>query len=538
MDIILSFFKQWILSNRVTTIIFHIATFFSFLILYSPLLGLILPLMFRGDMDIFYQSIIQLISPVNILLFTKSIFLSSISVIIAMFFAFYAGIWIWMRNGTRLSSIRWLVIILIPVPAYIHALNVSYILSYIPSISGISGSILSPIQGWIISIIVQAVTFIPLATGIVILSLDLLDSSIINTARMFQSDIYLFRRIILPLISPFLLCGIGILFVLSITEYTIPSLFSVTVYSMGIFAVYSATNDPITSLILSLPILVITVLIISWSAPQLRNTFQNAAIHSYKPASRFILPLPVRTFHRVCFFILLLEGFFILSILAWQAVTGQGALQSLIVSGADILYTLEIALVVAIVSLPLALIFAMKLFKGERNWFFWILILIPLAIPAPLVGIGLISVMQWLNIPLLSDSILFPVLASVTRFIPFAALILFACMKQIHPDILHAGHVFGKNLWVIIRRIYIPLLIPGLLASSGIMFVFSVGELAATLLVLPPGSSTITIRVYNYLHYGGSASVSALCLTTLSIIIFVTVIVVLLLKRERKMLPQ
>jgi iron(III) transport system permease protein len=489
-----------------------------------------------GDVEIFNQSILQLISPATILLLTRSIFLSSLSVLIAMFIAYYAGTWIWMRNGTVLSSVRWLVIMLIPVPAYIFALNVSYVLSYTPSLIKVSWGVLSPIQGWTISILVQAIAFLPLATGIVILSLDLLDSSIIDSARMFQSDRCILRRVILPLISPFLLCGAGILFVLSITEYTIPSLFSVTVYSMGIFAAYSATNDPASSLILSLPILGITVFLISWSASQLKNTFQNFALHSYTPVSRFILPLQVRLVYLVCFLVLLIEGFFVIGILVWQAMTGRGALQSLLISSGDILYTLQIGIIVAVVSLPLALIFATKLYKREKIGIYWILILIPLAIPAPLTGIGLISVMQCLNISLLSDSAFFPALASITRFIPFAALILFACMKQINPDILHAGQVFGKNLWIIINRIYLPLLIPGLLAAAGVMLVFSVGELGATLLVLPPGSSTITIRVYNYLHYGGSASVAALCLVTISIIMMVVTTVIVLLKREKEKL--
>ena len=109
-------------------------------------------------------------------------------------------------------------------------------------------------------------------------------------------------------------------------------------------------------------------------------------------------------------------------------------------------------------------------------------------------------------------------------------------MKQINPEIFHAGQVFGKNLWIIINRIHLPLLIPGLLAAAGVMLVFSVGELGATLLVLPPGSSTITIRVYNYLHYGGSASVAALCLVTISIIMMVVTTVIVLLKREKEKL--
>ena len=97
---------------------------------------------------------------------------------------------------------------------------------------------------------------------------------------MFQSDRCILRRVILPLISPFLLCGAGILFVLSITEWHNSSLFSVTVYSMGIFAAYSATNDPASSLILSLPILGITVFSSRGLHHNLKTHFR-IFLHSY-----------------------------------------------------------------------------------------------------------------------------------------------------------------------------------------------------------------------------------------------------------------
>jgi iron(III) transport system permease protein len=38
------------------------------------------------------------------------------------------------------------------------------------------------------------------------------------------------------------------------------------------------------------------------------------------------------------------------------------------------------------------------------------------------------------------------------------------------------------------------------------------GELGATLMVIPPGKATLTMRIYNYLHYGASDTVAGLCL--------------------------
>ena len=45
-----------------------------------------------------------------------------------------------------------------------------------------------------------------------------------------------------------------------------------------------------------------------------------------------------------------------------------------------------------------------------------------------------------------------------------------------------------------------------------VVFALTLGELGATLLVIPPGQSTLTLRLYNYLHYGASEEVAGLSL--------------------------
>ena len=61
-------------------------------------------------------------------------------------------------------------------------------------------------------------------------------------------------------------------------------------------------------------------------------------------------------------------------------------------------------------------------------------------------------------------------------------------------------------------RVRLPLLTPGLLAALCVAFALTLGELGATLIVAPPGQQTLTMRIYNYLHYGASDTVAGLCL--------------------------
>ena len=58
---------------------------------------------------------------------------------------------------------------------------------------------------------------------------------------------------------------------------------------------------------------------------------------------------------------------------------------------------------------------------------------------------------------------------------------------------------------------------PGLMAGALAVAALSLAELPATLLVSPPGWGTIGVRIYNYLHYGASASAAALSCALMAI---------------------
>jgi iron(III) transport system permease protein len=61
--------------------------------------------------------------------------------------------------------------------------------------------------------------------------------------------------------------------------------------------------------------------------------------------------------------------------------------------------------------------------------------------------------------------------------------------------------------------VVLPLRWASLLAAAWLAFIIAIGELAATVLVMPPGVSTLSIRIFGLLHYGAEDQVAALCLT-------------------------
>lgn len=70
-----------------------------------------------------------------------------------------------------------------------------------------------------------------------------------------------------------------------------------------------------------------------------------------------------------------------------------------------------------------------------------------------------------------------------------------------------------------------PLIRPGLAAAWIVCFLFSMGEVGMTLLVIPPGLETLSIKIYNLLHYGVGQLTSALCVILILLAVAVSGIV-------------
>jgi iron(III) transport system permease protein len=130
------------------------------------------------------------------------------------------------------------------------------------------------------------------------------------------------------------------------------------------------------------------------------------------------------------------------------------------------------------------------------------------------------------------SSILMPSIAVWQKSLPFVLLVNLVSLEFLSDKYLEPALIF-TNKKKIFTKILIPLYLPTIIASFVITFVMGFNELSATLLVVPPGQSTLAIKIYNYLHYGASDYVNALCLFVLLIAVFSSIILGLLYKKGR-----
>lgn len=142
---------------------------------------------------------------------------------------------------------------------------------------------------------------------------------------------------------------------------------------------------------------------------------------------------------------------------------------------------------------------------------------LPFAIPAILLGVALIKLWNHPVTAWLYGSSFMVIMGYVAHFVPFSIRATLSSLKQINPHLEEIGHLVSHNWLRTAGRILVPLTRTGLLTAFFIGFILSLGDLGITLLIIPPGMSTIPIKIYNFMHYGAEAKVAALSLTLLGI---------------------
>ncbi|HCU34931.1 MAG TPA: iron ABC transporter permease [Armatimonadetes bacterium] len=420
-------------------------------------------------------------------------------------------LWGWRRAPW--SHLRWLAVVLAPVPPYIHGMawmHASAVLSRLLAARGLAPL---PFRGWGAAWFVGTMAQLPLAVGLALIGLEMVDPAQFEAARLLAPDVQALSDIALPLSAPFLAAGGALLFILGLTDYGLPSLFAVNTYAMEPFAEYSATSEPARAFVLSFPLLVLACVAVFYLQRALRDAASTRARGQRSAGVALSWPAGLRAIHLGALLTLAVHIAVPAVALATVIASPSGWLETLRLARGEIGLTTRICLITSVLSLPLALIAAERMrATGSAGRIWRVMVGLPLAVPASLVGVGLISLRQHVLPPALTDGSSLLVLAALARFAPYAALVLLAQMRRQDPLLSDAARVMQTSPWQGWWRVRLPLLAPGLLAAGCIVFALTAGELGATLALAPPGHATITMRIYTYLHYGATDEVAGLCL--------------------------
>ncbi len=121
------------------------------------------------------------------------------------------------------------------------------------------------------------------------------------------------------------------------------------------------------------------------------------------------------------------------------------------------------------------------------------------ALPGVIVALGFIFVFNN-HIPALYRTFYMIALAFVVRFLPQAMQAGESSLSFVSPRIDEAARSLGYPPWKVMLKVILPNMLPGVLAGGALVFVSSIKELPATLMLRPPNFDTLAVRVYFEAH--------------------------------------
>jgi putative spermidine/putrescine transport system permease protein len=147
------------------------------------------------------------------------------------------------------------------------------------------------------------------------------------------------------------------------------------------------------------------------------------------------------------------------------------------------------------VSVPAALAIARHRFVGRG--FATTLFMSPLMIPNVVLGIAFLRFFSEIGV---GGSFTGLVLAHIIFVFPYALRLTLASATGMDRAIEQAAISLGAGEWTILRRITVPLILPGLVSGWALAFIQSFDEVTMTVFVAAPGTATLPVRMFLYIQ--------------------------------------
>lgn len=419
----------------------------------------------------------------------------------------------WMGAGLVAVLTAWVI-----APPYVHALAAL-------QTGALLGSTLAlpDLPSWASVILVQTLALLPLTAVAALVGLISVERDQVEAGLLIVPEGPVLRRMVLPLAGPILAVGTGAVFVLAVLDANTPSLFGVPSYAMEVVAEFSASHMAWRASLVALPLILVTGLVVASASALLANNHPGLGRASAQAltAQRALLPWPIAARAALAggaSYGVLLVALLFVGVTLWQLLPGL-----IWEVRRDLWLTLANALAAAVLALGPAAVIAWHLTAAApRTKLFkvglWAIVLLPLALPPGLIGAGFAALLTSYAPIELRSMPLIPAFAQAARFLPLAVLLVTAQMGRINPLLVDAARLQrapGLARWLCVDG---PLAAPGLWAGFALVFCASIGELEATLMTAAPGAGLLSMRIFNYLHYGVSETVAALGLVLVALI--------------------
>ena len=371
-------------------------------------------------------------------------------------------------------------------------------------------------------ILVLTTIYTPLSTLVTGNAFMGIDAGIEESALMISPFRKVFFKVILPLIKPALLSSFVLIFIFSISEFSVPAFFGVKVFTTEIFTRFSAFYNHALAVLQSSLLILICVLLLLGE----RNYLAEAPFFSISSKGTRTRIYHSRKYMRIFLFVLLFWifisvalPFIVLFIQAFKGGTSH-FIKAFELLKPTFSTSFGLAFTGAVITLFIGFAAAYRYMSntgaGSGNYFDLVL-LITFATPSIILGISLIKFYNHPSLNFIYSSFAIIVIGYVGKYSFIAAKLISNAVRQIPKSLDEAARIAGISSFMRVWKIFIPILSPALFGAFIISFIFNLGELGTTIMVYPPGTEIMPIKVYTIMANAPQALTSSMTLIVFSV---------------------
>ncbi|MBC8003290.1 MAG: hypothetical protein H7X97_11955 [Opitutaceae bacterium] len=317
----------------------------------------------------------------------------------------------------------------------------------------------------------------------------------------------LIQWILWPLARPAVVSAAMLTFLLALNQFAVPAILQVKVFPAELWVSFNTTFDYRAAIQLGWPLVVIPLILLialrrrSWSwdwqkaEPSSRLLRQRLGVGWVAGSVVFLMIL-------IGLSTLLPVGQLITTTRTWTELKPAWlAGQSALAHSAGFAVMTSLCVVLA----------GLLSWRRRLEMAAWMIFLIP----GVLLGIGLIWILNRPGLSAFYQSVGVVVLAYTIRFFAVGWSGASQAMLSVDRSLIDAIRLEGASRWQQFRIAVLPQVWMPLAATGYVVFLLCLWDVETLVLIVPPGRETLSLRVFNLLHYGHNDQVNALCLLLL-----------------------
>ncbi len=359
----------------------------------------------------------------------------------------------------------------------------------LPSIYGLPGT------AWVLTAFTYPYLLLSIRAG-----LRNLDPALEEAARnLGYGPWQAFRNVTMPALRPAIVAGSLLVSLYVLSDFGAVSIMRYNSFTRVIYMQYLSSFDRSLASLLSLVLVILTILLLFGAQRfQGRQSLYRTGVGTARAARRIALghwTWPALAF---CALIVTIALVLPTSVVIYWLVRGLSAGESLLPIWEPMLNSMKAATAAAVTAILLALPVGYLVVRYPGRYSLLVSQSIYLGFGLPGIVIALSLVFFGANYaPALYQTFIMLVFAYNVRFLPQAVGNVRSGLLQISPRLEEAGRSMGLNRRQTVWNITIPLLKPGIWAGAALVFMSTIKELPATLLLGPTGFTTLATQIWS-----------------------------------------